>query len=124
MSRLIAAVATAVILNGQRTVIPAGQELPDELSEHDKRELTGSGAARDQTADERAADQVRREAEAGQAEFQQARERQLQARASLSAEDKGNDLEVKPAETPPATPAPTTAPTPAPVEPATAKGRK
>jgi hypothetical protein len=46
MSKLIAMVATAVLVNGQRTVIQAGEELP-ELPEHDVKELMASGAAVD-----------------------------------------------------------------------------
>ena len=44
MSKLIALVATAVMVGGERTVIQPGQELPD-LSTHDERELLQSGAA-------------------------------------------------------------------------------
>lgn len=44
MSQLIALVATAVIINGERTVIQPGKPLP-ELSDHDARELVQSGAA-------------------------------------------------------------------------------
>jgi hypothetical protein len=46
MSKLIAMVATAVMIDGQRTVIQPGEELP-ELPQHDVQELTGSGAAVD-----------------------------------------------------------------------------
>lgn len=42
MSKLIALVATAVMVEGVRTTIQPGQELPD-LHEHDARELTASG---------------------------------------------------------------------------------
>jgi hypothetical protein len=46
MSKLIAMVATAVMIGGQRTVIQPGEELP-ELPQHDVQELTASGAAVD-----------------------------------------------------------------------------
>lgn len=46
MSKLIAMVATAVLINGQRSVIQPGEELP-ELPKHDEQELTASGAAVD-----------------------------------------------------------------------------
>ena len=44
MSKLIALVATAVVVGGVRTVIQPGEPLP-ELSKHDERELLQSGAA-------------------------------------------------------------------------------
>ena len=44
MNQLIALVATAVIVNGERTVIQPGEPLP-ELSKHDVRELVQSGSA-------------------------------------------------------------------------------
>ena len=46
MSKLIALVATAVMVNGERTVIQPGKELPD-LHPHDEHELLASGAAQD-----------------------------------------------------------------------------
>lgn len=54
MSKLIALVATAVIVNGERTVIQPGQELP-ELPEHDAQTLQASGAASDPAKDKAAA---------------------------------------------------------------------
>ena len=44
MSQLIALVATAVVVDGVRTIIQPGEKLP-ELSPHDARELQQSGAA-------------------------------------------------------------------------------
>ncbi|MBF5006365.1 hypothetical protein [Diaphorobacter caeni] len=46
MSRLIAMVATAVLVNGERTVIQPGEPLP-ELPEHDEGELLANGMAMD-----------------------------------------------------------------------------
>ena len=47
MSKLIAMVATAILVNGHRTIIQPGETLP-ELAPHDERELTASGAAENQ----------------------------------------------------------------------------
>ena len=44
MSKLIALVATAVVVDGKRTVIQPGEALPT-LTSHDERELLASGAA-------------------------------------------------------------------------------
>ena len=46
MSRLIAMVATAVLINGVRTVVQPGELLPD-LPEHDEGELLANGMAMD-----------------------------------------------------------------------------
>ena len=48
MSKLIALVATAVMVAGVRTVIQPGEELPD-LSAHDERELLHLLARHDRT---------------------------------------------------------------------------
>ena len=56
MSRLIALVATAVMVGGTRTVIQPGEALP-ELPEHDEGELLANGMAMDpekQAANEKA----------------------------------------------------------------------
>ncbi len=84
MSKLIAMVATAIILNGERVIIQPGQELPD-LSEHDARELTASGAAENQ--DDKAAE-AKADAKAvkqADADFTAARKRVQQAQASTKA---------------------------------------
>ena len=84
MRKLIAMVATAIILNGERVIIQPGQELPD-LSEHDARELTASGAAENQ--DDKAAD-AKADAKAvkqADAEFVAARKRVQQAQDSTKA---------------------------------------
>ena len=84
MSKLIAMVATAVLIGGERTIIQPGQELPDTLSEHDARELTASGAA-ENPADTAALEKAEaRAAKQGAAEFAAARERVQQAQASTT----------------------------------------
>lgn len=115
MSKLIALVATAVMVGGERTVIQPGQELPD-LSKHDERELLQSGAAENPA--EKAAlakADARAEAKTG-AEFQAARERAMQERASTSTDGSdavGAATTSAPASAPVATSA-TAAPAPAP----------
>lgn len=94
MSKLIAMVATAVMVGGVRTVIQPGEELP-ELSPHDASELLASGAAQDTTATEAEAKAHAKEARAAAAEIEAARERVKAERASTT-----------PAATPAATPVP------------------
>lgn len=79
--KLIAMVATAVMVAGVRTVIQPGEELP-ELTKHDERELLGSGAAQnpEDVAAEAKADA--RAEEKTQREFQDARKRAVEAQAS------------------------------------------
>lgn len=81
MSKLIALVATAVMVAGVRTVIQPGQELP-ELPAHDERELLQSGAAEnpDHTAALAKADA--RAKAAADAEFEAARQAVQQAQES------------------------------------------
>lgn len=83
MSKLIAMVATAVMIAGERTIIQPGQPLPD-LSEHDARELTASGAAEntDDTAALAKAD--KRTAAKADAEFEAARQRVQQEQESTT----------------------------------------
>lgn len=82
-SGLIAMVATAVIVNGVRTVIQPGEELP-ELPEHDEKELLESGAALDPEA-QAATDKARKQEEQfAQQAFQEARERAMAERASTA----------------------------------------
>ena len=82
MAKLIAMVATAVILNGVRTIIQPGETLP-ELSPHDARELTASGAAKN-TDDEAAKIKAdKRKAAQADAEFVAARKRVTQAQESI-----------------------------------------
>jgi hypothetical protein len=86
MSKLIAMVATAVLIDGQRTIIQPGQELP-ELPEHDVQELKASGAAKDPaevaSADEAAA--ITRVA--ADRHFQEERKRVQAATASTQPDD-------------------------------------
>lgn len=82
-SGLIAMVATAVMVNGQRTIIQPGQELP-ELPEHDEKELVESGAALDPAA-QAASDKARKQEEQfAQQAFQDARERAMAEKASIT----------------------------------------
>ena len=86
MSKLIALVATAVVVGGVRTVIQPGKPLP-ELSKHDERELLQSGAAENPADTAALAKEDARAAAQTQAEFQAARERALQERASTNVGD-------------------------------------
>ena len=84
MTQLIALVATAVMVNGDRVVIQPGEPLPD-LGVHDARELLASGAAQDQAAVEQQAKADARTAAQAQDDFAQARERALQEAQSTAA---------------------------------------
>lgn len=83
MSKLIAMVATAVLVNGERTIIEPGQELPD-LSAHDARELTASGAAKNPEDDAALAKADKRAASKADAEFEAARQRVRDEQASTA----------------------------------------
>jgi colicin import membrane protein len=74
MPQLIALVATAVLINGERTVIQPGQTLP-ELSDHDSRELFQSGAAELPAKTAYDAEQVARAAAQADAEVAESRRR-------------------------------------------------
>lgn len=91
MSKLIAMVATAVLVDGVRTIIQPGQELP-KLSTHDERELVASGAAENQDDKAAQAKADKREAAQASTEFSEARKRVQQEMASIP----------KPDDTPPA----------------------
>ena len=82
--KLIAMVATACLVDGVRTIIQPGQALP-ELSEHDARELTASGAAKNPQDDAALAQAAQREADQGAAAFAEARQRVTQAQESTAA---------------------------------------
>lgn len=86
MSKLIAMVATAVLVDGVRTIIQPGQELPD-LSEHDARELTASGAARNPDDEAALAKADAKTAKQANADFVAARKRVQQEQASLPQPD-------------------------------------
>ncbi len=102
MSKLIALVATAVLIDGQRTIIQPGEPLPD-LSKHDARELVGSGAAEPEGAQavqqslaklqEREALETFAEARQRALEEEQARD---QAKADADAKEKADaDAQAK-----------------------------
>lgn len=74
MSRLIAQVATAVLVDGVRTVIAAGQPLPDELNEHDQRELESNKLATREGAEARAAAKEKAAEAKGRAAFEAERQ--------------------------------------------------
>lgn len=92
MSQLIALVATAVMVEGVRTIIQPGEPLP-RLSKHDERELVQSGAAEDhgaKAAQEKAdADAVA----AAEADFAQARQRAQEEEEACM--DATNDAKAK-----------------------------
>lgn len=76
MSKLIALVATAVIVNSERTVIQPGEPLP-ELTAHDERELVGSGAALDSAEAAKKAKRDAKDDSAAMADFENARKNVL-----------------------------------------------
>ena len=89
-SGLIAMVATAVLVNGVRTIIQPGEALP-ELPEHDEKELLESGSALDPDA-QAASDKARKQEEQfAQQAFQEARERAMAERASTAAAEPAAD---------------------------------
>ena len=83
MSKLIALVATAVMVGGERTVIQPGQELPD-LSTHDERELLQSGAAENPADTAAQAKADARAKAAADAEFEATRQQVQQAQESTA----------------------------------------
>ncbi len=83
MSKLIAMVATAVIVGGVRTIIEPGQELP-ELPAHDERELLQSGAAENRADTAALAKAEARAKAAADAEFEATRKQVQQAQASTA----------------------------------------
>ena len=85
MSKLIALVATAVLVDGVRTVIQPGEELPD-LSAHDQRELLQAGAAENPADTAAQAKADARAKAAADAEFEATRQQVQQAQASTAAE--------------------------------------
>ena len=82
MAKLIAMVATAVLLNGVRTIIQPGETLP-ELAPHDERELTASGAAENQDEKAAQAKADKREAIKADADFVAARKLVKQEQDSI-----------------------------------------
>lgn len=90
MSKLIALVATAVMVDGVRTVIQPGEELPD-LSAHDERELLQSGAAENPADTAAQAKADARAKAAADAEFEATRQQVQQAQASTATAEDGKD---------------------------------
>jgi hypothetical protein len=86
MSKLIAMVATAVLVDGQRTVIQAGEELP-ELPAHDVKELMASGAAVDPAKIKNEEEAAALTHAAAGRHFQKEREAVQAATASTQGED-------------------------------------
>lgn len=84
MSKLIALVATAVVIDGKRTVIQPGEPLP-ELSKHDARELKDSGAARDEADEAARAKEDEKAVRAAEADFAAARKRVEDEQAAAAA---------------------------------------
>ena len=83
MSKLIALVATAVLVDGVRTVIQPGEPLP-ELSAHDERELLQADAAENPADTAALAMEDARAKAAADAEFEGARQQVQQAQESTA----------------------------------------
>lgn len=83
MSKLIALVATAVVVGGVRTVIQPGEPLP-ELSAHDERELLQAGAAENPADTAALAKEDARAKAAADAEFEATRQQVQQAQESTA----------------------------------------
>lgn len=99
MSKLIALVATAVLIDGQRHIVEPGQELP-ELSAHDEQELLANGSAMDPER-QAATDKQRKQEEAlAMRSFQEARERVQAERASTQTEPETSKQNASELETP------------------------
>lgn len=94
MAKLIALVATAVMVDGVRTVIQPGEELPA-LNKHDSAELVASGAAEDPAKTKAGEKAAAAEAQAAAAEFEAARAAVKAAQASTA--DGAAAPEAKPA---------------------------
>lgn len=82
MSKLIAMVATAVMVDGVRTVIQPGEELPD-LNKHDAAALVASGAAEDTAETAAAKKQEAKDVAEAAAEIEAARKRVQTEAASI-----------------------------------------
>lgn len=95
MSKLIALVATAVMVDGVRTVIQPGQPLP-ELAEHDAKALQDSGAANDPAVAEAAAAAAQKAADKAAEDFE-ANRQAVQARQGSINPDVGAAASAKPA---------------------------
>jgi topoisomerase IA-like protein len=85
---LIAMVATAVMVEGERVVVPAGSELPPDLSEHDANELLASRAAKDPAKEAAQERKDQRAAAAAQDAFDAERDAVQKAQASTKSDAK------------------------------------
>ena len=97
MGKLIAQVATAVFVDGVRTIIQPGEALP-RISKHDERELVQSGAAQ-HTGDQATLEEANATAvAAAEADFTEARERVLdQESARQQANEEADPSDATPA---------------------------
>lgn len=97
MGKLIAQVATAVFVDGVRTIIQPGEALP-RISKHDERELVQSGAAQ-HTGDQATLEEANATAvAAAEADFTEARERALdQESARQQANEEADPSDATPA---------------------------
>ena len=97
MGKLIAQVATAVFVDGVRTIIQPGEALP-RISKHDERELVQSGAAQ-HTGEQATLDEANATAvAAAEADFTEARERALdQESARQQANEEADPSDATPA---------------------------
>ena len=97
MGKLIAQVATAVFVDGVRTIIQPGEALP-RISKHDERELVQSGAAQ-HTGDQATLDEANATAvAAAEADFTEARESALdQESARQQANEEADPSDATPA---------------------------
>jgi len=87
MGKQIAAIPIALVINGQRKVIPPGGEIPDDLPEHDRRQLLAARALRDDAADARAYNAAQKARAEADAAFQGARQQVKEAAASTQSAD-------------------------------------
>lgn len=101
--KLIALVATAVMVDGKRTIFQPGDELPPQ-SAHDTRELVASGAAEDREKTAELDKQAKKDEAAAAKEFEQARTK-VQEKADSIVPEQPTDADTVAAATSTATPA-------------------
>lgn len=87
--KLIALIATAVLVDGKRTIIQPGEELPPQ-SAHDTRELVDTGSAEDPAITAERDAQAKKDADEAAKEFEQARTK-VQEKAESIAPEKAPD---------------------------------
>ena len=83
--KLIALIATAVLVDGKRTIIQPGEELPPQ-SAHDTRELVATGAAEDPEKTAALDKQAKKDEAAAAKEFKQARIKVQEKAESIAGE--------------------------------------